>query len=76
MENLVNDHWEITVLGVDPIVDSEVAYQNSFSAPLEEGNQFFLVGAKVKYLGTDSGRWRDSRLEFTGLSVRVYDTSY
>ena len=75
VRNSDTDHWEITVLGVDPIADSEVARQNLFNDPPEEGNRFFLVRARVKYLGPNSARWRDSRFEATGASGVVYGVS-
>ena len=69
------DHWEITVLGVQPDATSAVLAAYQFNDAPEEGNQFFIVTVRAKYLGPDSTRFSGSlRLRSLGDSGVVYTT--
>ena len=68
------DHWEITVLGVQPDATEAVLAENLFNDPPEYGNQFYMATIRVKYLGLNSTRfgWR----EFNALGVGGVVYSY
>ena len=69
------DHWEITVLGTTPNATSIVLDENRFNDPPEEGNQFYIVRVRAKYLGPDSTSFRaSSRLRALGDEGVVYTT--
>ena len=69
------DHWEITVLGVQPDATSAVLAANQFNDAQEEGNQLFIVTVRAKYLGPDSTRFSGGfRLRSLGDSGVVYTT--
>lgn len=75
VHNSDTDHWEITIVGVDPYADPEIARESSSNDTADEGDQFFLVRVKVKYLGTGSERFSDYRLKALGTSGTTYDSS-
>ena len=75
VHNSDTDHWEITVIGVDPYADPEIERENSYNDTADEGNQFFLVRVKAKYLGTGSERFYDYRLKALGSSGTTYGSS-
>ena len=70
------DHWEITVLGTIPDATAIVLDENRYNDPPEEGNQFYIVRVRAKYLGPDSSNFRAySRLRALGDGGVVYTTS-
>ena len=69
------DHWEVTVTGTIPNATKVVLDENSFNDPPEEGNQFYIVTVRAKYLGPDSTKFRgSSRLRALGRGGVVYTT--
>ena len=77
VRNSDTDHWEITVLGVNPFANWEVRNQEPSSYdPPAEGNRYFGVRARVKYLGPGSARWEVSRLQAQGDEGVVYGSSH
>ena len=69
------DHWEITVLGAQPDATALVLEENPYNDPPGDGNQFFIVHIRAKYLGPDSNEFGGSfRLRALGDGGIVYTT--
>ena len=73
--NSATDHWEFAVLSVTPDATAEVLRENTFNDPPEQGNQFYIVRVRAKYLGPGSERFDASgRLRALGASAVAYTT--
>ncbi len=71
----VTDHWEITVLSTVPNATAMVLDEHRFNDPPEEGNQFYMVRIRVKYLGPDSTYFDfRNRLRTLGVGAVAYST--
>ncbi len=46
--------WEITVVGTTPDAWTMIQAENQFNDPPEPGHQFYMVGVRARYLGSDS----------------------
>ena len=69
------DHWEVTVMATIPDATKIVLDENPYNDPPEEGNQFYIVRVRAKYLGPDSTEFDGSyRLRVLGNSGVVYTT--
>ena len=69
------DHWEITVLDVQPNATEAVLAENPYNDPPGDGNQFYMVTLRAKYLGPDSTHFQGSfRLRTVGVGGVVYTT--
>ena len=69
------DHWEIAVLTADPDGTMAVLEENPFNDPPEDGNQFYLVTVRAKYLGPESATFDAGfRLKALGDGGVVYTT--
>ena len=71
----VTDHWEITVLNTIPDGTAMVLDESRYNDPPKDGNQFYIVRVRAKYLGPDSTEF-DSYLRLRSLGVGgvVYTT--
>ena len=74
-----DDHWEVAVTGVVPDATQAVLEENQFNDPPEEGNQFYMVTVRAKYLGPDStefgGRFRLRVLGDSGVVYTTYENT-
>ena len=67
--------WEITVVKTAADATKDVINENPWNDPPEQGNQFFMVTVKAKYIGSGSTRFDGSyRLRALGSSGVVYTT--
>ena len=70
-----SDHWEITVLATQPDGTTAVLEENQFNDPPEDGNQFYLITVRARYLGTGSATFDAGfRLKALGDGSVVYTT--
>jgi hypothetical protein len=46
--------WEITVVGTTPDAWTMIQAENQFNDPPEPSHQFYMVGVRARYLGSDS----------------------
>lgn len=53
-ETVSHDNWEVTVYGVTPDADDQVAAENEFNDPSPEGSSYALVEVSATYLGEGS----------------------
>ncbi len=75
INNGPTDHWEVTVVSVDPDANDVIQAENRFNDPPEEGNQFFLIRVRIKYVGEGSEEFSaGSRLKAVGNEGIVYET--
>ena len=71
-----DDHWSVTVIDVAPNATDAILAHYRFNDPPSEGNQFYTVTVRVKYLGPDSATFDGGRrLKALGDSAVVYTTS-
>ena len=69
------NNWEITVVETIADATQDILRKNNFNDPPDEGNQFFMVTVKAKYVGPGSTRFNGSfRLRALGPSGVVYTT--
>ena len=71
-QNSQTDHWQVGVISTTPNAASIVLAENSANDEPRAGHQFFLVRVGVKYLGTGSQQFNDSRLRAVGDAGVVY----
>ena len=69
------DHWEITVLSIQPDATDAVLSHNRFNDPPGAGNQFYMVTIRNKYLGPGSTEFGRKRPNALGVGGVVYDGS-
>ena len=73
--NSSTDHWEFAVLSVTPDATAEVLRENPYNDPPDDGNQFYIVRVRAKYLGPGSELFDASyRLRALGDSGAAYTT--
>ena len=69
------DHWSVTVIDVAPNATDAILAHYEYNDPPSEGNQFYTVTVRVKYLGPDSATFDGGfRLKALGDSAVVYTT--
>ena len=69
------DHWEITMLAVEPDATQMVLSENPYNDPPGDGNQFYMVTVRAKYIGPNSMEFGGSyRLRALGDGGVVYTT--
>lgn len=67
------DHWEITVIDIHPDATATIL-GDSFADPPREGNRFYMVTVRAKYLGPESAQFTGAgRLKAVGVKSVVYD---
>ena len=72
-QNSITDHWEFTVLETTPDATRTILDHNRFNDPPADGNQFYMVKVRAKYLGTASQTFDPySRLKVLGNGGVVY----
>lgn len=65
----------MTVVSVSPNATDAILADNRFNDPPGEGRQYYMVGVRAKYLGSESDRFDGSfRLRAVGPSSIVYTT--
>ena len=75
INNGPRDHWEITVVSVDRDANDVIQAENRFNDPPDEGNQFFMIRVRVKYVGEGSEEFDAGfRLKAVGDEGIVYET--
>ena len=68
-----SDHWEITVLSIQPDATEYVLSENPYNDPPADGNQFYMAIIRAKYLGPGSTRFSgSSKLRALGVGGVVY----
>ena len=73
--NDTDDHWGFVVLSVTPDATDAVLRENQFNYSPEQGNQFYIVRVRAKYLGPGSSHFDASgRLKALGNRSVVYQT--
>ena len=71
------DHWEITVLGIQPDATKDVLAESPVNDPPGYGKQLHMVTIRVKYLGPSSTKFSSTgRLHALGIGGVVYTIGY
>jgi putative cell wall-binding protein len=70
----LEDQWTLEVISSEPNANDEVADENQFNEPPENGQQYFMARVRVTYKGEGSDSFDPSRLRSVGASDIVYTT--
>ncbi|NDK30631.1 DUF4190 domain-containing protein [Nesterenkonia haasae] len=78
-ETVSNEEWEVTIHGVTPNADDEIAAENPYNDPAPEGMSYMMVDMSATYLGEDSDTpmmgVELSYVTTTGETIASYDYS-